>query len=123
VNGPAHYAAAERLLSADGWGPPTAAEVAQAQVHATLALAAATALPGGTDTQVAWAQLVAVRPGPPAHRVDTEIVRVMTRPITVTAACSCGSWYERVDNPSGELSEDDLMAAMHEKIRAHVEGG
>jgi hypothetical protein len=45
VNGPEHYRQAEQLLrSTLPWVPPTPADVARAQVHATLALAAATAL-------------------------------------------------------------------------------
>jgi hypothetical protein len=39
VNGPAHFREAERLLA---WKTPTSDVLARAQVHATLALAAAT---------------------------------------------------------------------------------
>lgn len=56
MNGADHYAAAERLLAGRTlptdeavtktyWVPATADDIAAAQVHATLALAAATALP------------------------------------------------------------------------------
>ncbi|MEC4616315.1 hypothetical protein [Tsukamurella tyrosinosolvens] len=47
MNGPEHYAEAEQLLAivdVNGTDPRDAAVLAAAQVHATLALAAATAL-------------------------------------------------------------------------------
>lgn len=56
MNGPEHYRAAEQLLNdatellQEGESPKSIANVHQrAQVHATLALAAATALTGYTD--------------------------------------------------------------------------
>lgn len=52
MTGPEHYKEAERLLGTDY--PP---ETAKAQVHATLALAAATAAPGRLPTE--WAGVVA----------------------------------------------------------------
>lgn len=75
MNGPEHYREAERLLqgSVDYYNGgqsrvdrrPTPEQVAEAQVHATLALAAATALPAATiyygdeSTAVrAWAGVV-----------------------------------------------------------------
>jgi hypothetical protein len=62
VNGPEHYRQAERLLRNEPWLPPTPAEVARAQVHATLALAAATALT--TDNYDDWcAATAATSPG------------------------------------------------------------
>jgi hypothetical protein len=68
MNGPQHYAAAEDLLGKsntvsidDGWAPLVAQ---QAQIHATLALAAATAAAaslddvqhhdGGPDSPLSW---------------------------------------------------------------------
>ncbi|MGI5504359.1 hypothetical protein [Lentzea sp. CA-135723] len=56
MNGPEHYAAAQEYLAAakaDGIEPGDAAEVSNlafAQVHATLALAAATAMAGSIVT-------------------------------------------------------------------------
>ena len=56
MNGPEHYAAAEEFLAAakaDGVEPGEPVQVshlAAAQVHATLALAAATAMAGGVIT-------------------------------------------------------------------------
>jgi hypothetical protein len=47
MTGPEHYAEAERLLRPDGESysaPARQAKLAEAQIHATLALAAATAL-------------------------------------------------------------------------------
>lgn len=60
MNGPEHYAAAERLLdaaTAEGVEPGEPGQVsnlAAAQVHATLALAAATALTWSTKDLKAW---------------------------------------------------------------------
>lgn len=51
MNGPEHYREAERLLTIAEAGQPAhlhASVVAEAQVHATLALAAATAAPQAT---------------------------------------------------------------------------
>jgi hypothetical protein len=69
MTGPEHYAEAERLLahaehhsSGATYGPEWTLTLAAAQVHATLALAAATA--GGTagpDSR-AWADVAATRP-------------------------------------------------------------
>ena len=69
MTGPEHYAEAERLLalaerhsSGATYGPEWTLPLAAAQVHATLALAAATA--GGTagpDSR-AWADVAAARP-------------------------------------------------------------
>src|ERR1700685_4040823 len=69
MTGPAHYAEAERLLalaerhsSGAAYGPEWTLTLAAAQVHATLALAAATA--GGTAGPEgrAWADVPAARP-------------------------------------------------------------
>lgn len=68
MNGPEHYAEAERLMRNEGWHDPINA--AHAQVHATLALAAATALdpagrvPIGIGSVVldAWQAVADVRP-------------------------------------------------------------
>jgi hypothetical protein len=60
MNGHEHYAEAERLLAqvddgAADWEPIVAA----AQVHATLALAAATAVPSTTDAVLEpWLQVI-----------------------------------------------------------------
>ena len=69
MNGPEHYREAERLLAAvtaDGDDPVksfarAAALHAAAQVHATLALAAATALPAGLFEE--WQAVAESRPG------------------------------------------------------------
>ena len=50
MTGPEHYREAERLLV----GQPTSAIIATAQVHATLALAAATGIDGGFFEVTAW---------------------------------------------------------------------
>ena len=69
MTGPEHYAEAERLLalaerhsSGATYGPEWTLTLAAAQVHATLALAAATA--GGTagPDSPAWADVTAARP-------------------------------------------------------------
>ncbi|MFJ3601842.1 hypothetical protein ACIPVA_03505 [Streptomyces anulatus] len=54
MTGPEHYREAERLLKDEC---RTAPSIADAQVHATLALAAATALPPGVNSpaRTAWA--------------------------------------------------------------------
>ena len=71
MTGPEHYAEAERLLTAVGESPDQWGEAAEycrqqlaaAQVHATLALAAATAAPaireywGEDDSGRAWARV------------------------------------------------------------------
>jgi hypothetical protein len=76
MTGPEHYREAERLLArrpahADGRpdrNPPWDIDVAQAQVHATLALAAATALidekprSGSFDAWHKWQQVAGVPP-------------------------------------------------------------
>lgn len=65
--GPFHYAEAERLMNPPGT-TPTPHTVAQAQVHATLALAAATALGHWNDPgmpppdRLAWEQAASERP-------------------------------------------------------------
>ncbi|KQX27485.1 hypothetical protein ASD97_24595 [Streptomyces sp. Root63] len=53
MTGPEHYREAERLLKDEY---RTAQSIADAQVHATLALAAATALPPGVNSpaRTAW---------------------------------------------------------------------
>jgi hypothetical protein len=72
VTGPEHYLEAERLLAmcvdSDGYPPPAAepaldAYMRLAQVHATLALAAATALGFETDGGPTWS-FVAGKPLP-----------------------------------------------------------
>ncbi|MFD6073328.1 hypothetical protein [Amycolatopsis lurida] len=69
MNGPAHYREAERLLNivqSDDVRHLHANDVAKinglAQAHATLALAAATALPSDTDTATAWSTVAGVTP-------------------------------------------------------------
>jgi hypothetical protein len=70
MTGPEHYREAERLLATayednlttyEGENPAAARNIAEAQVHATLALAAATALPAtrpGSATQMALVRTV-----------------------------------------------------------------
>ncbi|MFE4535665.1 hypothetical protein ACFRKB_11355 [Streptomyces scopuliridis] len=71
MNGPWHYAEAERLLELAGHLDGDAAEIyAEAQVHATLALAAATAeqpstAPKGSALRRAWARLFGPYPKGP----------------------------------------------------------
>lgn len=63
MNGPEHYAAAERLLdSADAAAgePGAASNLAAAQVHATLALAAATALTWSSKDLKTWQAVAGV---------------------------------------------------------------
>jgi hypothetical protein len=58
--GPDHYRLAEELLARDG--PPTSEMLATAQVHAMLALAAATALPdSGRIEADAWREVAGTR--------------------------------------------------------------
>jgi hypothetical protein len=72
MNGPDHYREAERLLTEqifrDRPGSTTERSfeetVAAAQVHATLALAAATALAASDTEGQAWAEVAAVRFSP-----------------------------------------------------------
>jgi hypothetical protein len=83
MTGPEHYAEAGRLL-ADAGGkagvvpaPLLALTVAQAQVHATLALAAATALRGEqgdmpADDRAAWVRLASEAPRANARRREAE---------------------------------------------------
>ena len=65
MTGPEHYLEAEDLLKeVDGLGNDTANHLALAQVHATLALAAATAYPATRDywddyTSQVWAEVTA----------------------------------------------------------------
>jgi hypothetical protein len=71
MTGPEHYREAERLAkqafafsddpTADLWREVAALELAAAQVHATLALAAATALANPTDIN-AWYQAASAVP-------------------------------------------------------------
>lgn len=49
MTGPDHYREAERLIGDNVHETPTSADVALAQVHATLALAAATAMAGHSN--------------------------------------------------------------------------
>jgi hypothetical protein len=70
VTGPAHYQASERLLDTSNDQPDAAAQticIRAAQVHATLALAAATAL--GALHAEGWAD-VAAAPRRPAGGVS-----------------------------------------------------
>ena len=66
MNGPEHYAAAERLLEAvtaegvESGEPGNVSNLAAAQVHATLALAAATALTWSTKDLKAWQPVAGV---------------------------------------------------------------
>ncbi|MET9704892.1 hypothetical protein [Streptomyces griseus] len=57
MTGPEHYREAERLLKDEY---RTAQSIADAQVHATLALAAATALPPGVNSPARGAWVAAV---------------------------------------------------------------
>ena len=58
--GPDHYRRAEELLARDG--PLTGEMLATAQVHAMLALAAATALAGGDRIEAdAWREVAGTR--------------------------------------------------------------
>jgi hypothetical protein len=70
MTGPEHYAEAERLLAlADRhgkgvtYGQEWALTLTAAQVHATLALAAATAVGTAGPDGHAWADIAATRPG------------------------------------------------------------
>ena len=60
ATGPDHYRLAEQLLAHDR--PPTGEMLAIAQVHAMLALAAATALVGGDRIEAdAWPEVAGTR--------------------------------------------------------------
>ena len=68
MTGPEHYAEAERLLALAGrhssgatYGPEWALTLTAAQVHATLALAAATAVGTAGPDGHAWADIAATR--------------------------------------------------------------
>lgn len=73
MTGPEHYREAERLLARrpdfDGRpdaSPPWESDVRIAQVHATLALAAATAVSGpGSGTWPQWREVVGIPAGTP----------------------------------------------------------
>jgi hypothetical protein len=80
MTGPEHYAEAERLLavadrhtSGVTYGPEWTLTLAAAQVHATLALTAATAVGTAGPDRTAWADIAATkpsgsRPEPPSGR-------------------------------------------------------
>ena len=64
MDGPSHYREAERLLASDPACPCERTDcehgralVTRAQVHATLALAAATALHGEDPSGIAWLEV------------------------------------------------------------------
>ncbi len=70
MTGPEHYAEAERLLGLAGrhssgatYGPEWTLTLTAAQVHATLALAAATAVGTAGPDGREWADAAATRPG------------------------------------------------------------
>ena len=70
MTGPEHYAEAERLLALAGrhssgatYGPEWALTLTAAQVHATLALAAATAVGTAGPDSREWADAAATKPG------------------------------------------------------------
>ena len=71
MTGPEHYHEAQQLLADPNYGEPKgigrSETIAAAQVHATLALAAATALGGDSPLDVqAWRDAAATKPaGPP----------------------------------------------------------
>jgi 4-hydroxybenzoate polyprenyltransferase len=69
MTGPDHYAEAERLLALAGrhssgatYGPEWTLTLAAAQIHATLALAAATAVGTAGPDGHAWADVAATMP-------------------------------------------------------------
>ena len=90
MTGPDHYAEAERLLALAGrhskgatydqeWMPTLAA----AQIHATLALAAATAVGAAGPDSRAWADVAATKPGatePQASRANDPVSGPVRRP-------------------------------------------
>ena len=70
MTGPEHYTEAERLLTLAGrhssgatYGPEWTLTLTAAQVHATLALAAATAVGAAGPDSREWADAAATRPG------------------------------------------------------------
>ncbi len=70
MTGPDHYAEAERLLALAGrhskgatYGQEWTPTLAAAQIHATLALAAATAVGTAGPDSRAWADVAATKPG------------------------------------------------------------
>jgi hypothetical protein len=65
MTGPEHYREAEQLLGARRSGESAedaASRLAEAQIHATLALAAATALTGNAEADRAWRDVAEARP-------------------------------------------------------------
>lgn len=73
MTGPEHYREAEQLLGARRSGESAAeaaSRLAEAQIHATLALAAATALAqsAGDDGHRAWQRATGELPEPEPHR-------------------------------------------------------
>jgi hypothetical protein len=75
MTGPEHYREAEQLLGARRSGESAeeaASRLAEAQIHATLALAAATALTG-EDDHLAWQETASERP--PVRRTADELDR------------------------------------------------
>jgi len=74
MTGPEHYAEAERLLavadrhtSGVTYGPEWTLTLTAAHVHATLALAAATAVGTAGPDRHAWADIAATKPGSKAE--------------------------------------------------------
>ena len=70
MTGPDHYAEAERLLALAGrhskgatYGQEWTLTLAAAQIHATLAVAAATAVGTAGPDSRAWADVAATKPG------------------------------------------------------------
>ena len=79
MTGPEHYRQAEQLLGArrsEESAAEAASRLAEAQIHAMLALAAATALTGEDDYR-AWQETASVRP--PVRRTKEDLAREAER--------------------------------------------
>lgn len=112
MNGIDHYRKAERLLAGTHFkiegepfhNPPSERDVAQAQVHATLALAAATALndsePGMPVADFrAWREVAGV-PIPTCSQCDREVL-----PGNVYCSTACRNLDDRHDD--GREADDE----------------
>ena len=73
MTGPEHFRRAEDLLASISQGHPAGEVIAMAQVHATLANAAAVALAADGQENRSWHEAAGSKPGPqfPAARLDS----------------------------------------------------
>ena len=93
MTGPEHYAEAERLLavadrhtSGVTYGPEWTLTLTAAHVHATLALAAATAVGTAGPDRTAWADIAATKPWQQAEAPERQSSEPRTRTAAPSAA-------------------------------------